>query len=551
MRIGIDMIGLQSPHSGPRGIGRYIRHFVPALVAADCGNHYTLYFHHGLRQVELPLPRNVPVRQLRPRPGASLGDCADEFVQTNADGLDVLLITSPFEETLLGYRPPARPLNGPKLAAILYDVIRFQFPAEYMDRPQWAPRYYQCLQALQHYDALLAISEATRRDGAAWLRAGTRVITIGCATDPDFFVPPPPGPPTASEQKVLQRLGINRPFVLNVGHWDSRKNLRGVIESFALLPKALRQRHQLVVACDLENTVGQVRAHARGFDIDGQLVLTGAVSDQLLRLLFQRCAVFVFPSLYEGFGLPILEAMSSGAPVVAGNNSSQVEVVGDAGLLAEAADPTDVCRKVRQVLEAPDGARALRERSLVQAGRFRWEYTANRARAAWEVLASRPGANPVVKPRLAFFADLPPRGTAAAEILARALSADYRVDVYHDAGYVPHLAFAAPEFGCYDYRLFDRRAAVGNYHGVVYAAARPKPKPFMAQTLARHPGVLVSSQPGNRLAARPSADALRETAFCRDMLNRFSESLCENGDRTPKLQESCPHFRTDSEACRP
>ncbi|MGD0040730.1 MAG: glycosyltransferase, partial [Isosphaeraceae bacterium] len=93
-------------------------------------------------------------------------------------------------------------------------------------------------------------------------------------------------------------------------------------------------------------------------------MLSDLLSDKALRVLYQRCAAFVFPSSYEGFGLPILEAMHCGAPVVAGNNSSQIEVVGDAELLFNVANPGELAAQLVRVLDDAGQARELRERAV-------------------------------------------------------------------------------------------------------------------------------------------------------------------------------------------
>ena len=119
--------------------------------------------------------------------------------------------------------------------------------------------------------------------------------------------------------------------------------------------------------------------YARDRGVADQLVLTPWLSDRALRPLYQHCAAFVFPSMYEGFGLPILEAMHCGAPVVVGNNSSQIEVVGDAGLLFNVADAGELAGHLARLLEEPDRAREMGERAVVQARRFSWEATADKA----------------------------------------------------------------------------------------------------------------------------------------------------------------------------
>ena len=221
-----------------------------------------------------------------------------------------------------------------------------------------------------------------------------------------------------------------------------------------------------------------MRQYARDRGVADQLVLTDRLSDKALRVLYQRCAAFVFPSSYEGFGLPILEAMHCGAPVIAGNNSSQIEVVGDAGLLFNVADAGELAAQLVRVLDDAGRSRELRERAVVQARRFRWEETADKA---LEVLTRSHAPEPTVhlrsgrrrapRRRIAFFSPLPPLPSGVSDYSARLLEElkrRYTIDLYHDAGYVPHIGLQSPDFGCYDYRLFERNARVLGYHALVY-----------------------------------------------------------------------------------
>ena len=179
----------------------------------------------------------------------------------------------------------------------------------------------------------------------------------------------------------MRVLGITRPFVYSVGTVEYRKNLWGVIEAFAMLPVELRRAHQLVLTYALsgpDRDRARQYAHDRGV-ADQLVVVTDRVADTVLRVLYQQCAAFVFPSSYEGFSLPILEAMHCGAPVVAGKNSSQIEVVGDAGLLFNVANPGELAAQLVRVLDDAGRSRELRERAVVQAQSFRWEQTADKA----------------------------------------------------------------------------------------------------------------------------------------------------------------------------
>ena len=125
-------------------------------------------------------------------------------------------------------------------------------------------------------------------------------------------------------------------------------------------------------------------------------MLTDWLADKALRILYQRCAAFVFPSFYEGFAFPILEAMQCGAAVVAGNNSSQIEIVGDAGLLFNVADSGELTNQLVRILDQAGPASELRKRAIVQARRFRWEETAEKA---LDALTRSPAPRPLAQPR--------------------------------------------------------------------------------------------------------------------------------------------------------
>src|SRR5262249_7776430 len=158
---------------------------------------------------------------------------------------------------------------------------------------------------------LLAISEATREDCLTMLGLPqSQVVSIGAGCDRDFFVADPSSSPSVSSRLVLEQFGINRPFVLHVGGLLERKNTRGLIEAFGRLPERLRTAYQLVLTFSSgEREFREIRELARRVGIVDSLVWTNEVSDETLRVLYQRCAAFVLPSHYEGFGLPLLEAM--------------------------------------------------------------------------------------------------------------------------------------------------------------------------------------------------------------------------------------------------
>ena len=397
MRIGIEMLGAQSA-GRMRGVGRYTRQLVSHLLAANSADDYVLYFHADLPGAEHGWPQGARLRSLLPAGERSLSGATARLVAENPDRLDALLLTCPLEN-FQGYLPPAPRGGRVRLAAIVYDLIPALYPEHYLQNPLIAEAYRRALAAIEQYDLLLTISAATRCDCLKRLRtAADRVVDIGAGGDFDRFYPPPDARPSPAAQEVLKRHGLTEPFIFSLTALDHRKNLAGALAAFSLLPENLRQTHQLALTCAMSSAddYSRLKAVVTRSPVAERIVLTGALDDEALRIMYQYCAAFLFPSHYEGFGLPILEAMQCGAPVVAGANSSQIEVAGDAALLADAHSPAEIAAQLRRLLEDPALSRRLREAAPRQASAFRWELSAQRCRAALERTVALPAATGAV-----------------------------------------------------------------------------------------------------------------------------------------------------------
>lgn len=505
MRIGIDLLALQSPGSRRRGVGRYGDHLVRAMIQQDPSLDYLLYIHEDFPIDEIPQGDHVHLRQLgrdSKQNEWTLHDVVDRLARQNPDCLDLLLTLNPFE-LCPGYDPPPRPLNGLKLAAVVHDLIPAIFQEKYLDEAPNADWFYRRLRLIQNYDLLLTNSEATRRDCLRFMGLPeSRVVTIGGAADHQFFKPSSDLESSVATSDVLTRLGIRQPYVFHVGGMDDRKNIWGLMDAFARLSHPIRLSHLLVVSCLMDDSYAErVRSHAKLRGLEDRLILTGSVSDEDLRVLYQECSAFAFPSLYEGFGLPILEAMHCGAAVVAGNNSSQVEVLDDAGLLVNAADPGDIAQALERILVDREVARSFGLQAIERATRFRWESSAERALKAihWatrrrQTLGLRADRGHRLRPRLAMFSPFNPKGSGISNYSARlleVLSDHYSIDCYHDEDYVPNLGLKPGDVGCHDHRLFDRRAALLDYQSVVYHMGNSWYHRTIYDALMKHPGIVV------------------------------------------------------------
>lgn len=445
MRLIFDLFPAQTT-SRFRGIGRYTLSLAKAM-AAQAGAHEMRLLANGLYPdsvaqfraefAGLAAPGAYAAYThppLDPRRSADLRQekLASALIHTayQAVGADAILCASPFEGWgERGMVPQAEGgLPGGLKVAVLYDFIPWRFPKQHLDpEPEYKQWYARRLAALGQYDLLLAISEATRDDAIRLLGiAPERVVNISGAADAMFR----PLPPEALAATDLRRFGIERPFVLYTGNSDYRKNLSGMLAAFARLPQSVRDAHQLVV-----NQVGDIdlfrlQVANAGLRRD-HVVVTGRIGDDDLLVLYNACKVFVFPSLYEGFGLPVLEAMGCGAAVIAGDNSSIPEVAGRADMLFDAASPDAISASLLRALTDEAWRAELRAWGLARADRFSWDKT---ARAAWEAIdtalrlrQARTAADPGPRLRVAVLPRLPPgaqRERALALVSALAAHAD-------------------------------------------------------------------------------------------------------------------------------
>src|SRR6185312_5340968 len=190
--------------------------------------------------------------------------------------------------------------------------------------------------------------------------------------------------------RVRERYQLTKPFVLYAGNIKPHKNLERLIEAFNLLrlhSPDLRDVQLLIIGDEISKYATLRRAVHR-HKLHKHVRFFGFVPDQTLAALYRLANVFVFPSLYEGFGLPPLEAMASGTPVITSNVSSLPEVVGDAALLIDPYEPRAIADAVRRVLADPELREDLRQRGLRRVKEFSWERSVRRVREIYgEVMA--------------------------------------------------------------------------------------------------------------------------------------------------------------------
>jgi glycosyltransferase involved in cell wall biosynthesis len=187
--------------------------------------------------------------------------------------------------------------------------------------------------------------------------------------------------------RVLTSFQIEIPFVLWVGTLEPRKNVRKLLEAFALLPSSLRRRLMLVLV-GKEGWGRTMTSLLRSFSKEYRVLLTGYVKEEDLPCIYAAAQVLVFPSFYEGFGLPVLEAMAAGCPVIASNTSALKEIVGKAGMTLDPTSPAeDWSQSITRVLGSPELRSQLKESGFLQAAKYKWDDCASHTYQVFRAIA--------------------------------------------------------------------------------------------------------------------------------------------------------------------
>lgn len=249
--------------------------------------------------------------------------------------------------------------------------------------------YFRTRRTAQRARLVVTVSEhAAREIHALYGLPETRIRVVPNGVSPEFALRAGSDSVRAARDKF--EMG-DRPYILFVGGADPRKNHRTLVRAFARCRQELKD-HVLILVGDAVHRFGSYQDSVRAEKIEDAVRCPGRVSSEDLRLLYAGAAVFVFPSIYEGFGMPVLEAMASGTPVVTSNTTSLPEVAGDAALLVNPESPEDLGTALLRVLRDEPLRQALRAKGLERVKQFTWERTARQTFAVYREVCEG-GAN--------------------------------------------------------------------------------------------------------------------------------------------------------------
>lgn len=375
MRIGIDIRAISD-----FGVGTYIRNIVRAVGMVDRDNEYLL-IGDAERSFDMTrLPGNFRAVSLEASASSTRGYFALRRCIRD-EHCDLLHIPTLFR--LPPYLPPC------PYVVTVHDVLDYMYRATNGAGVRGAVNFYSTRYVLQHAARILAVSNFTKNDvGRLFQIRLSRIEVIYNAIDERFLL----GHATQAEREFIEeRYQVNYPFILYAGRISPHKNLVRIIEAFSALKTELAREGvlpdlKLIIIGDEVSRHPDLRRTVIRSGVQNDVRFLGFVPIDVLRLFYDAAKLFIFPSLYEGFGLPPLEAMAHGTPVVTSNASSLPEVVGNAAVMVNPENVFDIMRAMQRVLIDQPFRDKLKARGYEQVQRFSWERSAQRLVEVYETV---------------------------------------------------------------------------------------------------------------------------------------------------------------------
>lgn len=500
MKIAIDVQALQTKNSRNRGIGRYTYSIIKGILEQDNQNEYIL-FGNG----NLPAPQELDQCSLYqtvhyPKIGDS--PVNDLFLKTVliSWAVDAVFICSPMEDT--DSTIPDYTDFPCLIFAICYDLIPLIFSQRYLSDSNQNKFYMSRLKNIENADFIFSISESTRQDLIKYLNISPDNVVNVSGGVSSFFTPI-----LADEHKEWLRtfkdkFSISKKFILYTGGEDWRKNIEGLLVGFSKLPFNLRDSYQLVIACKVsEFFVQELTNLASVLGVSNSLIITNYVSDEELRALYSTCSLFVFPSFYEGFGLPLLEALSCGSPSLASNVSSLPEILGSSEQLFDPYSPDDISKTIQKFLSDDDLRELKSSEAICQAAKFSWQSVSQKMISKFQVnndlqssISFRRSQKINDKYCIAFFSPYTSTKSGIADYsqdLVPFLRKHYEIDIYQDYGFLPDIKNPTAFNNLFLDTQFEDRLKLQAYKSIIYQFGNSSYHCYMYSHLMRYTGISV------------------------------------------------------------
>ncbi|MBI5238271.1 MAG: glycosyltransferase family 4 protein [Deltaproteobacteria bacterium] len=352
------------------GIGRYIKCLIEGLVNIDTVNRYAVLL-NGPDRGRLENKGNIEISSpKRPIPVYSAGE--HTYLPFEIKGLAADIVHYPsFNMPLISPYPAVVTIHD-----LIYYIYRSSCPG------MLAHIYARLIFNITARGArrVITVSGHSKRDIVNLLGIRPDKVTVIHNGVSGSFRP---CRDAGVRDRVMKRYGIDAGYILYVGNHAGHKNIGALVRAFSMLSSRLRS-YKLVVAGKVDKRRQRLYSLPEELGIKDRAAFIGAVDEDDLPCLYSWASLFVFPSLYEGFGLPLLEAMACGCPVVASDAASIPEVVGDAAMVVDAKDPCMLSVRMEEALSSKSLQEELRGRGLERAALFTWEAAAKKTLDVYE-----------------------------------------------------------------------------------------------------------------------------------------------------------------------
>lgn len=499
MNIAFDAYAILGPMSKNRGIGNYALSQFTGMVNRDRTNRYFFLnmVEKGYKLGDLITSNNFTedfldtgARNALLRSeaySAAVGAAIKRYIAEN--NIDIFYITSPFESSFIRYQKEW--FEGCRVVVTVYDIIPYVMKEKYLADKTTYDWYMKCIDDLRWADEIFVISESVKTDLVKLLNFDPdKIKIIWGAVDEKYSIV---DISESEKSALLGKFGVTKPFVMCTGGEDGRKNLDGLVRAYSLMPADIRRKYQLVVVCKLsENGRKKLTDEAKRCGIEKDVVFTGFVTDEELLRFYNLAVLMAFPSKYEGFGLPIVEAWACGTPVLTGDNSSLREIGGDAVVLVDADSDRSVAEGMAGMLSDEAVLEDYTRRGAERLELYRWDKIND------DIIALLNEIKPLEKKqeqpghiKIAFFTPLPPVESGISdysEDIISELCSYCDIDVFIDDGYAPTSKF--PE----NVRIFSHKeytAKRGEYYDTVFQMGNSDFHYYMYDYIRRYHGTVV------------------------------------------------------------
>jgi glycosyltransferase involved in cell wall biosynthesis len=365
MRVAIDARKLHD-----FGIGTYIRNLLRHLARIDGQTEYVLLCQERDLGIAAELGPNFRA-VLEPSPNYSLREQLHVPWVLRRERPDVFHAPHYVLPTAVRSRS----------VVTIHDCIHLMFPQYLPNRAAYAYARATMWSAAHRSNCILTVSEASKRDILHFFNIPADKIEVAYNAIEERFWRQPAD---ADIARVRERYQLDHAFVLYVGNIKPHKNLVRLIEAFDGLRRLGFDDLKLLIIGDEISKLPALRRAVHGHKLHKHVRFLGYQPDETLAVLYRLAALFVFPSLYEGFGLPPVEAMASGTPVVTSNVSSLPEVTGDAAVLVDPYDVESIIDGMRRVLTDPALAAEMRRKGALRPREFSWERSVAQTRQVYQ-----------------------------------------------------------------------------------------------------------------------------------------------------------------------